>query len=100
MEAAVQRAPEEFGKATEPQKSDAATASLELFGWLPCKLTLEIPVTKFTVADLLRLTKGSIVETSCANTSDIPIRADKILIGWTEFEVIANRLAVRITELA
>ena len=73
---------------------------IEKFEWLPCQLSLEIPVTKFTVGDLLRLGKGSIVETACHYTSDVPLRANGLLIGWTEFEVIGNRLAVRITELA
>lgn len=72
----------------------------EKFGWLPCQLSLDIPVVKFTVGDLLRLGKESIVETACQSTSDIPLRANGLLIAWTEFEVIGNRLAVRITELA
>jgi flagellar motor switch protein FliN/FliY len=72
----------------------------EKFGWLPCRISLDIPVVKFTVGDLLRLGKESIVETACRSTSDIPLRANGLLIAWTEFEVIGNRLAVRITELA
>ena len=70
------------------------------FGWLPCKLSLEIPLVKFTVGDLLNLSKGTILETSYHYTSDIPLRANGLLIGWTEFEVIGDRLAARITELA
>ena len=70
------------------------------FGWLPCKLSLEIPLVRFTVGDLLNLSKGTILETSYHYTSDIPLRANGLLIGWTEFEVIGDRLAARITELA
>jgi flagellar motor switch/type III secretory pathway protein FliN len=96
MEAAVQPAKEQQPiTAEKPEKNPA-----ELFGWLPCQLSLEIPVTHFTVGDLLRLSKGSIVETGCQYTSDIPLRANGLLIGWTEFEVIRDRLAVRITEFA
>jgi flagellar motor switch/type III secretory pathway protein FliN len=73
---------------------------VETFGWLPCQLSLEIPVVNFTVGDLLHLGKDSIVETACLSTSDIPLRANGLLIAWTEFEVIGNRLALRITELA
>ena len=72
----------------------------EKFGWLPCQLSIEIPVVKFTVGDLLRLGKDSIVETAFHSTSDIPLRANGLLVAQTEFEVIGNRLAVRITELA
>jgi flagellar motor switch/type III secretory pathway protein FliN len=46
------------------------------------------------------LAKGSIVETACHHTSDVPLRVNQLLIGWTEFEVIGDRLAVRITDRA
>lgn len=73
---------------------------LEDFSWLPCSLTLELPVVRFTIADLLALKEGSVVETACHHTSDVPLRANGMLIGWTEFEVVGDRLAVRITEQA
>ena len=102
MDAAVQRAKEQptsnGDKPTPPPVS--AQAMVERFGWLACELSLSISIEKFTVGDLLQLNKGSIVETTCHYTSDIPLRANGLLIGWTEFEVIGSRLAVRITELA
>jgi|SRR5437868_5265504 len=73
---------------------------LDLMPWLPCTLTLELPVAKFTIAELLKLTPGSIVETACHHTSDVPLRVNGLLIGWTEFDVIDERLAVRITDQA
>lgn len=73
---------------------------LETVPWLPCTLTLDVPVVRFSVADLLALTNGSIVETACHHTSDVPLRVNNLLIGWTEFEVVGNRLAARITDLA
>ena len=72
----------------------------KLLPWLPCTVSLVVPVVRFTIGDLLKLDRGSIVETACHHTSDIPLRANGQLIGWTEFEVIGNRLAVRVTELA
>ncbi|HUH62281.1 MAG TPA: FliM/FliN family flagellar motor C-terminal domain-containing protein, partial [Terracidiphilus sp.] len=60
----------------------------------------EIPVVRFTIGDLLSLKKGSIVETACHHTSDLPLRVNQLLIGWTEFDVIGDRLAVRVTEQA
>lgn len=88
--------------ARDPQAETRTEAQIpiEAFGWLPCRLSLEAQVTKFTVGDLLRLTKGSIVETDSLATSDVPIRANGLLIALGEFEVIGDRLAVRITELA
>ncbi|HTA26035.1 MAG TPA: FliM/FliN family flagellar motor C-terminal domain-containing protein [Terriglobales bacterium] len=96
MDAAVQRAKEPQPAANEAPVKDP----VEAYGWFPCLLSLEVPVSRFTVGDLLRLRVGSIVETSSHHTGDIPLRANGLLIGWTEFEVIGNRVAVRLTELA
>lgn len=86
---------------TETQTSSHSENDLlESMPWLPCTLTLEIPVVRFTIGDLLALRKGSIVETACHHTSDVPLRVNQLLIGWTEFDVIGDRLAVRITEQA
>jgi flagellar motor switch/type III secretory pathway protein FliN len=71
---------------------------LDSMPWLPCTLTLELPVVNFTIADLLALKEGSIVETASHHTSDVPLRVNQLLIGWTEFEAVGDRLAVRITE--
>ncbi len=71
---------------------------LDTMPWLPCTLSLDLPVVQFTIGDLLKLTKGSIVETACHHTSDVPLRVNQLLIGWTEFEVIGDCLAVRITD--
>ena len=68
--------------------------------WLPCTLALDIPVLNFTVRDLLGITKGSIVETAYHQSSDLPLRVDGQLVGWTEFEVVGERLAVRLTDLS
>ncbi len=83
-----------------PAEEPSATDLLDTMPWLPCTLTLEVPVVRFTIGDLLALTKGSIVETACHHTSDVPLRVNQLLIGWTEFDVIGDRLAVRITEQA
>ncbi|HVZ59630.1 MAG TPA: FliM/FliN family flagellar motor C-terminal domain-containing protein [Terriglobales bacterium] len=77
-----------------------AGKSIERFQWLPCTLTLEVPVVGFTIGDLLRLAKGSIVQTAFREASDIPLHANGALIGWCQFEVAGERLAGRITELA
>jgi flagellar motor switch/type III secretory pathway protein FliN len=85
----------------EPTASTAAEAGPELLDtmpWLPCTLSLELPVVRFTIGDLLKLTKGSIVETATHHTSDVPLRVNQLLIGWAEFEVVGDRLAIRITD--
>ncbi len=66
-------------------------------GWLPCKLSVDIRPRKFRVRDLLQLEPGVIVESDSANGADVPLIANAQLIGWAEFEVAGQKLAVRIT---
>ncbi len=67
---------------------------------LPCLLTIEISVPGFTVADLVHLERGRIIATRWTVGQDVPLRVNGELIAWSEFEVVQNRLAVRLTELA
>jgi flagellar motor switch protein FliN/FliY len=80
----------------KPAERDPA----EFLPWLPCILALDLPVVKFTVRDLLHLAKGSIVETAYHQSSDLPLRVNGQLVGWTEFEVVGERPAVRLTDLS
>jgi flagellar motor switch/type III secretory pathway protein FliN len=96
-------APNVEPRAAEPNAATPAPQGVDVLDsmpWLPCTLTLEVPVVRFTIGDLLSLQEGSIVETACHHTSDVPLRVNQLLIGWTEFDVIDDHLAVRITEQA
>ena len=92
----------ELNSAKNPQMLDKSPERdpSELLPWLPCTLALDLPVIKFTVGDLLSLTSGSIVETAYHQSSDLPLRVNGQLVGWTEFEVVGERLAVRLTDLS
>ncbi len=72
----------------------------EVLPWLPCTLALDVQVVHFTVRALLELAPGAILETSCHQSMDIPLRVNGLLLAWTEFEVVGERLAARITDLA
>lgn len=67
---------------------------------LPCDLTLDLLVPEFTVAHLLRLQPGDVLETHWPNGEDVPLRINEQFVAWAEFEVVGNRLAVRVTEWA
>ncbi len=67
--------------------------------WLPCKLSLELPLAQFTVRELLRLQAGNIVLTHWSRGAEVPLRANGQLIGWVEFEPVGDHIGVRITEL-
>ena len=72
---------------------------VELLPWLPCTLALEVPVVKFTVGTLLSLSEGVLIESAWHQSTDIPLRVNGLLMAWTEFEVVGERLAARITDL-
>jgi flagellar motor switch protein FliN/FliY len=67
---------------------------------LPCLLTIEISMPGFTVADLVHLTAGRIIASRWTVGQDVPLRINDELIAWSEFEVVQNHLAVRLTELS
>ena len=67
---------------------------------LPCDLTLDLTVPEFTVAHLLRLQPGDVLETRWPNGEDVPVRINDRVVAWAEFEVVGSRLAVRVTEWA
>ncbi len=73
---------------------------VEVLPWLPCTLALDVPLVSFTVETLLKLAPGTVLESSCHQSMDIPLRVNGLLVAWTEFEVVGERLAARITDLA
>jgi flagellar motor switch/type III secretory pathway protein FliN len=97
---AVQKLEANIAEPTLPISTPTGLDLLDTMPWLPCTLSLELPVVRFTIGDLLKMTKGSIVQTGSHHTSDVPLRVNQLLIGWTEFEVVGDRLAVRITDQA
>lgn len=66
---------------------------------LTCLVTIELVVPKFTVRDLLRLDVGGLIEAHWKEGTHLPVLANGRQIGWAEFEVIGERLAVQLTEL-
>jgi len=68
-------------------------------GDFPCRLSVDLMLRRFTVRDLLQLASGSIVESENANGADVPIVVNARVIGWAEFEVVGQKLAVRVTGL-
>ena len=65
-------------------------------------VTLEagIPLDRFRVRDLLRLEAGQIVESIWPDSEDVPVKVGQVQLGWSEFEVVEQQLAVRLTRLA
>jgi flagellar motor switch protein FliN/FliY len=70
------------------------------FQLLPCHISLEIPIPGFTVSALLRLSSNEVINTHWLQGSDVPLRVNGKVIGWTEFEVLDDHLAARLTQIA
>ncbi len=67
---------------------------------LPVELEVAVPVRDFRVRTLLSLEKGKIIETQWGHGDDLPLAAGDVQLAWSEFEVVENRLAVRVTRVA
>jgi flagellar motor switch/type III secretory pathway protein FliN len=65
-----------------------------------CELTVELPMPDFTIGDLLKLREGSVIAARLRVGREVPLRLNGTLIGWIEFELVGERLAARLTELA
>ncbi len=87
-------------RAESPQAKEPANGPIDAYHWLQCRTTAEIAVPRFTVGDLLNLRKGSVVRTMTPVANDVPVKVNKILLGWGRFEAVDDHLAIRITELA
>ena len=70
-----------------------------LMARLPVEIDVAVPVRDFRVRNLLTLTAGSVIASKWVNGDDLPLAARGAQLAWTEFEVIDQLLAVRITRL-
>ena len=66
---------------------------------LPVEIDVAVPVRGFRVRNLLTLTAGSVIASKWVNGDDLPLATRGAQLAWTEFEVIDQLLAVRITRL-
>lgn len=66
---------------------------------LPMQLDVTVPIPGFRVQDLLALEKGTVLESSWPHAEDVPVWCGGAQLVWTEFEVVDQKLAVRVTRL-
>ena len=66
---------------------------------LSVTLAARIPMESFRVRDLLTLAEGQTIPTAWPATEDVPLLAGELQVGWSEFEVIGRRMALRLTRL-
>lgn len=69
-------------------------------GHLPCRLSVDLSASGFTVQDLLDLREGFVVDTRWTAGRELPVHVNGVQIGWAEFEAIDGKLSVRLTGVA
>jgi flagellar motor switch protein FliM len=76
-----------------------AKLQIERIGGLPVQVDVRVPLPDFRVKDLLALAAGKVVPSEWPGSEDIPLSCGDVHLVWTEFEVVDQRLAVRVTRL-
>ena len=67
---------------------------------LPCTLSVELAVSEVTVAELLSLKVGSIIDSRHAESSPLPVWVNGVAVGRADFDTVGKHIAVRITEIS
>jgi len=67
---------------------------------IPMRLNAGIPLPRFKVKDLLALKAGRLLQSAWLCTDDVPLKIGAVQLSWSEFEVVEQRMAVRLTRLA
>lgn len=70
-----------------------------LLSQMPLKLNVAIPLPRFKVKDLLALRAGQIIASVWKVSEDVPVQVGGVELAWSEFEVVEQRMAVRLTRL-
>jgi flagellar motor switch/type III secretory pathway protein FliN len=65
------------------------------------RITMRVGVSlnRFRVRDLLTLKVGQVFESVSPETEDVPLMVGQVQLGWSEFEVVDQRLGLRLTRL-
>lgn len=81
------------------READGILRSNPLVARLPVEVDVAVPIRGFRVRNLLTLSVGTVIASRWINGDDLPLGTRGTQLAWTEFEVIDQRLAVRITRL-
>lgn len=66
---------------------------------LSVELDVTIPIQEFRVRHLLALEPGTVIPSQWSYGEDVPLSAGRVQLARSEFEVVDDQLAVRITRL-
>jgi flagellar motor switch/type III secretory pathway protein FliN len=73
--------------------------SWDVLGQLRVTMRVGVALAHFKVSDLLVLKIGQVFSSASPATEDVPLMVGQVQLGWTEFEVQEQRMALRLTRL-
>ena len=73
--------------------------SWQVLAQLRVTLRVGVALPRFKVKDLLGLQAGQVFESLSPSTDDVPLKIGQVQLGWSEFEVLEQRMALRLTRL-
>jgi len=73
--------------------------SWETLAQLRVTMRAGVALYRFRVRDLLAMKEGQVFESLSPATEDVPVRVGHLQLGWSEFEVLEQRMALRLTRL-
>jgi flagellar motor switch/type III secretory pathway protein FliN len=91
-----------MGKGDQVRIDESAPSPPDLWAEvldLSCRLNVSFEIPEFTIRDLLSLQVDSIVDTQRREGAHVPVVVNGGMVAWAEFDVIEDRLAVRLTEM-
>jgi flagellar motor switch/type III secretory pathway protein FliN len=71
----------------------------ERLAQLRVTLRVGVRLNHFKVRQLLSLKEGQVFESLSPDTEDVPLMIGQIQVGWSEFEILEQRMALRLTRL-
>jgi flagellar motor switch/type III secretory pathway protein FliN len=73
--------------------------SWEVLAKLRVTLRAVVAMNRFKVRDLLSLKEGQVFESLSPDTDDVSLLIGRMQVGWSEFEIMDQRMALRLTRL-
>jgi flagellar motor switch/type III secretory pathway protein FliN len=87
-------------QSTEPPEAAAGGLVIDsAVARIPIEVDVAVPIRNFRLRNLLALEHGQVIESMWTRGEDLPLAAPGSQLAWSEFEVIDQKLAVRITRL-
>jgi flagellar motor switch protein FliN/FliY len=89
----------DVGSSNEVLENLASHANLDFLMDVPLQVTVELGRCKITIADLLKLSKGSVLELNKVAGESLDFRVNDRLVARGEAIVINDKFGIRLTDV-